>query len=88
MTNAAKDIATCSAITGDIDSAVLTGCETMPTEKALHPGRQQMVTSIATLSFFEMVFNEDPARRAEASEILSRSLPSEMPEASYTESAK
>jgi len=72
----------------DIDSAVLTVCETMPTEKALHPGRQQMVTGIATLSFFEMVFNEDPARRAEASEILSRSLPSEMPEASYTESEK
>lgn len=72
----------------DMDFAVLTVCETMPTEKALHPGRQHMVTAIATLSFFEMVFNKDPARRTEASEILSRSLPSEMPEASYTESTR
>ena len=59
-------------------------CETMPSEKALHPGRQQMVTSIAALSFFEFVFNEDPAKRQAAYEQLSNALPTDMSEAKFT----
>ena len=59
-------------------------CATMPSEKALHPARQQMVTSIAALSFFEFVFNEDPAKRQAAYEQLSNALPTDMSEAKVT----
>ena len=59
-------------------------CATMPSEKALHPARQQMVTSIAALSFFEFVFNEDPAKRQAAYEQLSNDLPTDMSEAKFT----
>ena len=59
-------------------------CATMPSEKALHPARQQMVTSIAALSFFEFVFNEDPAKRQAAYEQLSNALPTDMSEAKFT----
>ena len=59
-------------------------CATMPSEKALHPARQQMVTSIAALSFFEFVFNEDPAKRQAAYEQLSNDLPTDMSEAKVT----
>jgi predicted dienelactone hydrolase len=69
-----------------LDSSIPAVCETMPSEKALHPGRQQMITSIATLSFFESVLSEDPARREAAYEQLSESLPQELPEAKFSKS--
>ena len=59
-------------------------CETMPTGKAIHPARQQMITSVAVLSFFDYVFDEDPIRREAAYDELSSSLVSELPEASFT----
>jgi dienelactone hydrolase len=67
-----------------LDSDIPAVCETMPSEKALHPARQQMVTSIAALSFFEFVFNEDPAKRQAAYEQLSSALPADMTEATFT----
>lgn len=67
-----------------LDSDTPALCETMPIEKALHPARQQMVTSIAALSFFEFVFNKDPAKRQAAYEQLSNTLPADMSEAKFS----
>jgi dienelactone hydrolase len=67
-----------------LDSDIPALCETMPIEKALHPARQQMVTSIAALSFFEFVFNKDPAKRQAAYEQLSNTLPADMSEAKFS----
>jgi len=67
-----------------LDPDIPSVCETMPTEKALHPARQQMITSIAVLSFFEYVFDEDPIRQEDAYDELSSSLSSDLPEASFT----
>jgi len=71
-----------------LDSDTPGVCETMPSERALHPGRQQMVTSIAVLSFFEFVFNEDPAKRQAAYEQLSSALPADMEEAKFISSSE
>ena len=72
----------------ELDSDIPAVCATMPSEKALHPARQQMVTSIATLSFFEFVFNEDPAKRQAAYEQLSNALPTDMSEAKFTTASR
>lgn len=61
-------------------------CEGPPVTAALHPGRQQMITRIAILAFFESVFSEDPARRQRAFDQLSESLAAEFPEARYAAS--
>ncbi|PCJ24875.1 MAG: hypothetical protein COA96_08560 [SAR86 cluster bacterium] len=67
-----------------IDSNTPAVCQTMPTEKALHPGRQRMATTIAVLSFFESVFADDQASREAALDQLSHSLPADMPEVTYS----
>ncbi len=59
-------------------------CEQDAIPEAGHPGRQHMITMIGVLSFFESIFAEDPARRREAREALSRHLPAEFDEASFT----
>lgn len=59
-------------------------CETMPSEKALHPARQHWITSIAVLSFFESVFAEDADQRANAFDQLSSSLDSDFPEVRFS----
>jgi len=64
-----------------VDDDIPAVCERMPSVPALHPGRQQMITRIAILAFFESVFDESPARRAAARAQLSRSLSADMPEA-------
>lgn len=61
-------------------------CANMPSAKALHPGRQQMITRIAILAFFESVFDDSPVRREAALIELSRSLESDLPEASFSSS--
>ncbi|MFT6992706.1 MAG: dienelactone hydrolase [Paraglaciecola sp.] len=66
-----------------LDADIPAVCAKMPSEKALHPARQQMVTSIAALSFFEFVFNGDPAKRQAAYEQLSSALPADMTEATF-----
>ena len=50
---------------------------------ALHPGRQQMITEIATLSFFESVFSMDPGRREQARTQLTEHLAADFSEASF-----
>jgi len=71
-----------------LDPNIPSICETMPTASALHPGRQQMVTSIAVLSFFESVFNADAAKRQAAFEQLSVALPMDMIEAKFSRSSR
>lgn len=67
-----------------LDPSIPSVCETMPTEKALHPARQQMITSISVLSFFEFVFATEATRREDGYDELSSSLPSDFDEASFT----
>ncbi len=49
-----------------------------------HPGRQQMITQIAVVSFFESVFSTDGDTRASAREQLTASLAADFDEATYT----
>lgn len=48
-----------------------------------HPGRQQMITQVGAVSFFESVFNADPALRSAALEQLQRDLAADFEEASF-----
>ena len=48
-----------------------------------HPGRQQMITQLATLSFFESVFSPDRSRRDEARAQLTQSLAADFEEVSF-----
>lgn len=66
-----------------LDPNIPAVCQTMPSEKALHPGRQHMATQIALLAFFESVFAEDAMARELALEQLAGGLESEMPEVGY-----
>jgi predicted dienelactone hydrolase len=61
-------------------------CELMPLREALHPGRQQMITTVAVLSFFESVFSEDQARREKGAVLLRESLALDFEEASVRSS--
>ena len=58
----------------------------MPLREALHPGRQQMITTVAVLSFFESVFSEDQARREKGAVLLRESLALDFEEASVRSS--
>ena len=49
-------------------------CAIRPSDKAIHPGEQHMITSVATLAFFESVFADTPAARAEAADKLVQAL--------------
>ena len=51
---------------------------------AIHPGRQQMINQIAVLSFFESVFNTDPAEREAAREELTQYLAQDFAEARFS----
>lgn len=52
--------------------------------EALHPGEQHMITEVAALSFFESVFNPDPAARQEARQVLDRELARDFDQASVS----
>lgn len=67
-----------------LDPSIPSVCETMPTEKALHPARQQMITSIAVFAFLEYIFADDLNRQKDAYDVLSRSLSADLPEASFS----
>lgn len=49
-----------------------------------HPGRQQMITQLATLSFFESVFSSDSTRRDAARRQLTEALASDFEEVTYS----
>jgi predicted dienelactone hydrolase len=58
-------------------------CQHGVPDVALAPGRQQMITRLAALAFFESVFSPDPAARAASDGYLRETLPREWPEARY-----
>lgn len=53
-----------------------------------HPGRQQMITQVAVVSFFESVFNTDSAVREAARIQLQRSIQEDFEEAEFTPPAQ
>ena len=58
-------------------------CSLDPLPEALHPGRQQMITQIAVLSFLESVFSTDTKRRGAATRELMDGLPADFSEVTY-----
>ena len=69
----------------DVDPTAPQVCEITPDEKALHPGEQHMVTSIAVLAFFESQFSPSAAAREQAASALAVSLPTEFAAANYSD---
>jgi predicted dienelactone hydrolase len=59
----------------------LTIC-TRPLDRALHPGRQHMITQVAVQSFFDAELAFGPAEREAARQALTGSLEEDFPEAS------
>lgn len=81
--------ATSAALGDETDGIVIDAdapeiCASIPSGKAVHPGRQQFITTIAVLSFLEYVLNENPARREKAYSQLSSSLALEFQEAGFS----
>ena len=58
-------------------------CENLPPPAASHPGRQQMITQIAVLSFFESVFAVTEDQRSAARDQLEIALAQDFEEASF-----
>ena len=69
----------------DVDPTAPQVCEITPDEKALHPGEQHMITSIAILAFFESQFSPYAAAREQAARALTVSLPTEFAAANYSD---
>jgi len=59
-------------------------CANLPPDEAAHPGRQQMITEIAVLSFFVSVFAESERDRTAAHDQLAVSLAADFSEASFS----
>ncbi len=66
----------------DADAPAL--CSTSPLAEAIHPGRQQMITQIAVLSFFQSIFASEAETRNAAAQQLAVGLAADFAEASYT----
>lgn len=60
-------------------------CEILPDEEPAHPGRQQMITTVAVLSFFESVFAEQNADRLAARAQLAVNIQQDFVEARFTD---
>jgi predicted dienelactone hydrolase len=58
-------------------------CQKSPLPKALHPGRQHMITTLGATDFFRSIFDADKATRESAARHLSRGIAGDFPEASY-----
>ncbi|HIE92267.1 MAG TPA: hypothetical protein EYQ83_05160 [Acidobacteria bacterium] len=69
-------------IVADPDAAGV--CEDLPPPEAAHPGRQQMITQIGVLSFFESVFAEAASAREAAHQQLTVAIAADFAEASFT----
>jgi predicted dienelactone hydrolase len=68
-----------------VDDSIPDICEILPTEEPAHAGRQQMITTIAVLSFFESVFAPQTTDRLAARAQLAASLEQDFPEARFTD---
>ena len=66
----------------DADAPAL--CRIDPLPEAIHPGRQQMITQIAVLSFFQSIFATEAETRNAAAQQLAVGLAADFAEASYT----
>lgn len=66
----------------DADAPAL--CSVDPLPEAIHPGRQQMITQIAVLSFFQSIFAAEAETRDAAAEQLAVGLATDFAEVSYT----
>jgi predicted dienelactone hydrolase len=55
-----------------------------PLIKSLHPGRQQMITQVGVLSFFQSVLAAERDERRSARQLLIEGIPEDFPEASIT----
>jgi hypothetical protein len=60
-------------------------CDILPNERPVHAGRQQMITTIAVLSFFESVFAPEMSDRLSARSQLATDLEQDFPEARFTD---
>ncbi len=69
-------------IDADPDAAGV--CEDLPPPEAAHPGRQQMITQVGVLSFFESVFAETASAREAAHQQLTVAIAADFVEASFT----
>jgi predicted dienelactone hydrolase len=68
-----------------VDDNIPDICEILSSEEPVHAGRQQMITTIAVLSFFESVFAPRLAERQAARAQLAVSLERDFPEARFTD---
>ncbi len=66
------------------DSAAPALCSASPLAEAIHPGRQQMITQIAVLSFFQSIFATAAETRDAATQELAVGLATDFAEASYS----
>ncbi len=66
-----------------VDPNATAVCENLPPPEAAHPGRQQMITQIGVLSFFESVFAEEASVREAAHEQLTIAIAADFAEASF-----
>jgi dienelactone hydrolase len=58
-------------------------CENLPPAEAAHPGRQQMITQLGVLSFFESVFAAEASAREAAQRQLTTAIAADFAEASF-----
>ncbi len=58
-------------------------CQVDLTSKAIHPGRQHMITLLAVWDFFDSVFNEDAETRSTSRRHLAEELARDFPEVSF-----
>ena len=57
-------------------------------EQVMQAGRQQMITTLAVRAFLESQFANEPKERADHEAFLMRTLPTELPEVTYTPSRR
>ena len=90
LSNLDEDPSAIFAILGSIDDGIYLDpdtpgvCESPHLQKAAHPGRQQMITQLAVLSFFESVFAENEGDRESARQQLTVAIARDFVEASYS----
>ena len=58
-------------------------CHQIPLPLSIHPGRQQMITQIAVLSFFQAAFAPVASVRSEAQKMLAQGIAGDFSEASF-----
>lgn len=60
-----------------------TPCQNDFDTKAIHPGRQHMITTLAVWDFFDSVFNDDPKQRSDSRRHLVEDLKRDFPQVQF-----